>query len=989
VSRKFLNGLDTNIIGGVTPGIGDFTVGAFAPTVTTSGIQSALTVTGSADTNQTSGSEKIDSYFNLARTVQWATGALVTQRAVAITAPTYAFVGASTITTAATFAITGAPQPGLNATITNAYALWVQAGTSQFAGAVNCATTATVSGLLTLNGPSNNLLVSPSATTGTFNPMVSVTGAANTAVTASTEANDININLARIVQWATGALTTQRAFLVQAPTYAFVGASTITNAATFAITGAPAAGTNATLTHSYALWVQTGQSEFDGLLNATATATLSSTVTTSGVQTVWTVAGSNDTNQTASTEKISVNYNLSHTVQWATGAIATQREFVINAPTYAFVGASTITSAATLAIVNAPQLGTNASITNAYALWVQNGKTLLNGGLVVNSTTTLATTITGVLTVQPPVATGGAPGGITYTGAAHTTLAASTEDIDVYINAARTVQFATGAIALQRMMFISAPTYGFVAGSTITNAATVYIDRAPQAGTNATITNAYSLWVAAGGIRLDGPVGMGGQIPSATTALILPASTTGVSSLRIPQGVAPTVPVNGDMWVTSTSLNVQAGGTTLTFLNNGITGTLVNNQVVVGTGANTVDSDANFTWSGTALGVNGTFALAPQATTGTPTTGFLFTQPAHTALTASTEYNSIRLNGSVTQQFATGALATQRFIRIDAPVYSFVGASTITTAATLAIGGSPASSTNATIANSYALWVQSGATELDQGTITANQAALSITTTWNNAAVGFTAFSLYITDNGAASNSSAISVYSSGTQLFNLTLNGLGMAQFSRTWAGAGAPGAMLALIGTAQTTITAGTEVQDFLVGSNRTLNWNTGALTNQRFNWFRAPTMSFVAASTVTNAATVAIEGAPANGGNANFTNVWSLWVQAGDSCFDGNLVASGGFADQTINGSSWATTGNLTIPANTWGVINTNTGGIASFTLKMPANPISGQKIVLMSRSAVTTFTFSANIGQTILNAPTTLAANSCIRYTFYNAIWYREQ
>ena len=145
MSRKFLNGLDTNIIGGVTPGIGDFTVGAFAPTVTTSGIQSALTVTGSADTNQTSGSEKIDSYFNLARTVQWATGALVTQRAVAITAPTYAFVGASTITTAATFAITGAPQPGLNATITNAYALWVQAGTSQFAGAVNCATTATVS----------------------------------------------------------------------------------------------------------------------------------------------------------------------------------------------------------------------------------------------------------------------------------------------------------------------------------------------------------------------------------------------------------------------------------------------------------------------------------------------------------------------------------------------------------------------------------------------------------------------------------------------------------------------------------------------------------------------------------------------------------------------------------------------------------------------------------------------------------------------------
>ena len=45
---------------------------------------------------------------------------------------------------------------------------------------------------------------------------------------------------------------------IQAPTYAFVGASTITNAATVDISGPPAAGTNATITNPAALVVESG-----------------------------------------------------------------------------------------------------------------------------------------------------------------------------------------------------------------------------------------------------------------------------------------------------------------------------------------------------------------------------------------------------------------------------------------------------------------------------------------------------------------------------------------------------------------------------------------------------------------------------------------------------------------------------------------------------------------------------------------------------------
>lgn len=94
---------------------------------------------------------------------------------------------------------------------------------------------------------------------------ISYTGGSHTSQTAS-ELLDINYNLARTVQFtgSTG-FATQRAFLIQAPTYAFVSATgTITNAATFAVSGAPVAGTNAAITNPYSIWVQSGTTRFDG-----------------------------------------------------------------------------------------------------------------------------------------------------------------------------------------------------------------------------------------------------------------------------------------------------------------------------------------------------------------------------------------------------------------------------------------------------------------------------------------------------------------------------------------------------------------------------------------------------------------------------------------------------------------------------------------------------------------------------------------------------
>ena len=90
---------------------------------------------------------------------------------------------------------------------------------------------------------------------GVANQALTVTGGAHTGITAATEDIGVNFNLSATKTWAAGLVATQREVLIQAPTYA---TGTFTNAATFAITGAP----SGTITNPYTLWVQSGKSLF-------------------------------------------------------------------------------------------------------------------------------------------------------------------------------------------------------------------------------------------------------------------------------------------------------------------------------------------------------------------------------------------------------------------------------------------------------------------------------------------------------------------------------------------------------------------------------------------------------------------------------------------------------------------------------------------------------------------------------------------------------
>jgi hypothetical protein len=96
-----------------------------------------------------------------------------------------------------------------------------------------------------------NQAVSSTASTVRFTH----TGAADTSLTASTEAPNVYFNMGQTRQHATGTLTLQRDFRVTPSTHSFVGASTLTNAAAFSVDGPANGGANATVTNSSAIYV--------------------------------------------------------------------------------------------------------------------------------------------------------------------------------------------------------------------------------------------------------------------------------------------------------------------------------------------------------------------------------------------------------------------------------------------------------------------------------------------------------------------------------------------------------------------------------------------------------------------------------------------------------------------------------------------------------------------------------------------------------------
>lgn len=105
----------------------------------------------------------------------------------------------------------------------------------------------------------------------------------------------------------------------------------------------------------------------------------------------------------------------------------------------------------------------------------------------------------------------------------------------------------------------------------------------------------------------------------------------------------------------------------------------------------------------------GSFLMQPTFRGSNPATSFSLVGISTTGLLAGNEYHGYILNLGQTNQHATGAITLQRDARIVPMTHTFVAASTMTTAAALAIDSAPVAGTNATITTSAAFYSAGGA----------------------------------------------------------------------------------------------------------------------------------------------------------------------------------------------------------------------------------------------------------------------------------------
>lgn len=135
---------------------------AFTQAAHTGGQPVLFSYTGGAHTTMLNGGSIAEASINLARTIQWnGNNAVTSYRGLYIQSPTLAATNSGqVVTTASTLSISGAPVSGTNNTITNAYALNIEAGNSFSAGKIVYDQTITAGGTTgnqTINKPSGTV----------------------------------------------------------------------------------------------------------------------------------------------------------------------------------------------------------------------------------------------------------------------------------------------------------------------------------------------------------------------------------------------------------------------------------------------------------------------------------------------------------------------------------------------------------------------------------------------------------------------------------------------------------------------------------------------------------------------------------------------------------------------------------------------------------------------------------------------------------------
>lgn len=247
---------------------------------------------------------------------------------------------------------------------------------------------------------------------------------------------------------------------------------------------------------------------------------------------------------------------------------------------------------ATLSVNNAAQLAISQAGGNAKLLLSSTAATLIfgpfsfvasGGGLATNALFTSngdfvcrgSLTITGAVSTGPILTGIAATSNASYLFGSGTALVAALATTNVAVNTSGNVSFTSFMVGAKPIVITTGATPVPIIASavfmpnaitetstTCTDAPTVYIKAAPTGSTG----NKYAFWSDSGANRLDDVTSIGTNAAPPTTAfLTIGAATTGIASLRILSGTAPTSPTDGDMWYDGTNVKFRVGGTTKTF----------------------------------------------------------------------------------------------------------------------------------------------------------------------------------------------------------------------------------------------------------------------------------------------------------------------------------------------------------------------------------------------------------------------------------------